>query len=164
MLTVRIILTFPPGLGTLLLQCLQTIATRPTHIFNPSLIMNSMVLPMWCCITGLVFAFSGISLWSLDDDYEKTAQQVVQLAMMSHGYLSMEEILVSQHSSFTRRVVRCVNNSRFGMLRIAKVLRLLSLSVIYLTFISTITLLGILSQYVNHFILLSNIDFLNFFF
>lgn len=68
----------------------------------------------------------------------KTAQQVVQLAMMSHGYLSMEEILVSQHSSFTRRVVRCVNNSRFGMLRIAKVLRLLSLSVIYLTFISTI--------------------------
>lgn len=80
-----------------------------------------MVLPMWCCITGLVFAFSGISLWSLDDDYEKTAQQVVQLAMMSHGYLSMEEILVSQHSSFTRRVVRCVNNSRFGMLRIAKV-------------------------------------------
>lgn len=94
----------------------------------------------------------------------KTAQQVVQLAMMSHGYLSIEEILVSQHSSFTRRVVRCVNNSRFGMLRIAKVLRLLSLSVIYLTFISTITLLGVLSQYVNHFILLSNIDFLNFFF
>lgn len=73
MLTVRIILTFPPGLGTLLLQCLQTIATRPTHIFNPSLIMNSMVLPMWCCITGLVFAFSGISLWSLDDDYENCA-------------------------------------------------------------------------------------------
>lgn len=66
----------------------------------------------------------------------KTAQQVVQLAMMSHGYLSIEEILVRQHSSFTRRVVRCVNNSRFGMLRIAKVLRLLSLSVIYLTFIS----------------------------
>lgn len=64
---------FPPGLGTLLLQCLQTIATRPTHIFNPSLIMNSMVLPMWCCITGLVFAFSGISLWSLDDDYENCA-------------------------------------------------------------------------------------------
>lgn len=73
MLTVRIILTFPPGLGTLLLQCLQTIATRHTHIFNPSLIMNSMVLPMWCCITGLVFAFSGISLWSLDDDYENCA-------------------------------------------------------------------------------------------
>lgn len=94
----------------------------------------------------------------------KTAQQVVQLAMMSHGYLSIEEILVSQHSSFTRRVVRCVNNSRFGMLKIAKVLRLLSLSVIYLTFISTITLLGVLSQYVNHFILLSNIDFLKFFF
>lgn len=94
----------------------------------------------------------------------KTAQQVVQLAMMSHGYLSIEEILVSQHSSFCRRVVRCVNNSRFGMLRIAKVLRLLSLSVIYLTFISTITLLGVLSQYVNHFILLSNIDFLIFFF
>lgn len=64
---------FSPGLGTLLLQCLQTIATRPTHIFNPSLIMNSMVLPMWCCITGLVFAFSGISLWSLDDDYENCA-------------------------------------------------------------------------------------------
>lgn len=91
----------------------------------------------------------------------KTAQQVVQLAMMSHGYLSIEEILVSQHSSFCRRVVRCVNKSRFGMLRIAKVLRLLSLSVIYLTF--TITLLGVLSQCVNHFILLLNIDFLNFF-
>lgn len=93
----------------------------------------------------------------------KTAQQVVQLANMSHGYLSIEEILVSQHSSFPRRVVRCVNNSRFGMLRIAKVLRLLSLSVIYLTFISTIALLGVLSQYVNHFISFSNIDFLNFF-
>lgn len=61
LLTVRIILTFPPGLGTLLLQCLQTIATRHTHIFNPSLIMNSMVLPMWCCITALLFAFSCIS-------------------------------------------------------------------------------------------------------